>query len=638
MSAVLRTVREAPLITAAFVALALAPLVLQVARMRAPLLVSHAGAEWVHPKRPFILWGFTGGEKAIFRASFALDRPAAASSLEVRSVGAASVAIDGAEVLERGPRTDAWREPRAGAVPPLAAGQHEIVAHVANDFGPALLLLSAPALGVATGRTWEASYEGTPRHPAAFQPALLASETNELDLPRRFPEAPSALASLWLVYLALFAAAFAGTLRTPAWFGAAAVRWTLLGLWAALALNNLFKLPLKMGAALLGYDAADHYQYIDFIARNWRLPTAADGRQMFQAPLYYLLSAPLDAALSHFAARDTVERLLRAVPLLCGALQVEVAWRVARRVFPDRSGPQIVAMLVAGLMPMGFYISQYAGNEPLAGLLSAVALGLLVTMPDDAGPRPWAVAGAVIGLALLAKVTAALLFLPLLWAAVRMRPVPWRNLAVAAGCAAAICGWFYLRSFIQTGTPLVLSTPFAGGHESSATRWWQDPGYRTPRDLLTFGAALVRPIYAGIHGFWDSIWSTMWLDGALSGVVWPPPPWNYRPMSALALWSLLPAAAIAAGFVRAFSKSPPAGSRLCALAVVAYFAAVAGLYAGLPIYSAGKATYALGLLPAYGLLGAAGFELLPRNGYARAAANGALLCWAASAFAAFFVL
>ena len=55
-----------------------------------------------------------------------------------------------------------------------------------------------------------------------------------------------------------------------------------------------------------------------------------------------------------------------------------------------------------------------------------------------------------------------------------------------------------------------------------------------------------------------------------------------------------------------FTSTDPARKRVLAFAlgcIALYFAAFAYLYLTLPVYSTGKATYTLGLAPAYALLG-----------------------------------
>lgn len=57
------------------------------------------------------------------------------------------------------------------------------------------------------------------------------------------------------------------------------MRWGLLGLWAILSINNMFKLNYQAGSDVWG-----HIDYIDYIATKGTLPLAPEGWQMFQSP------------------------------------------------------------------------------------------------------------------------------------------------------------------------------------------------------------------------------------------------------------------------------------------------------------------------------------------------------------------
>ena len=396
----------------------------------------------------------------------------------------------------------------------------------------------------------------------------------------------------------------------------------------------------------LGYDALAHYDYIVYVSQTGRIPLATQGWQMFQSPLYYVLSAVLNVLLTLVYPKATVAHLLRVVPLACGILQVELSYRAARGMFPERRDLQIIGTVLGGLLPMNISISQYVGNEPLAGLLSGAALVMMLSFvrkDDPPTTRQWLLLGTLLGLALLTKVTAVLLVLPLALlvytvSAVRegrrARPLP----AVLLVCSAAllISGWYYARNW------LALGTPFLGGWESSP--WWQDPGYRTAHDLVSFGASLWQPVYSGIHGFWDSLYSTFWSDGFLSSADLAeemPPAWNYRFMLSGVLLSLVPSAAIVAGMVRAIarpSRSIADGTLLCAVSVLFYGAVLLYLYIALPIYSTAKATYTLGLVPAYVVLCLYGLEPVLKHIAVRATLYGVFACWAVSAYASFFIL
>jgi hypothetical protein len=337
---------------------------------------------------------------------------------------------------------------------------------------------------------------------------------------------------------------------------------------------------------------------------------------------------------------------MRALVLLCGLGIVEMVHRAARAAFPDRDDLQVIATAVGGFLPMTVYMAHYVSNEPLAALLTAaVVVGAfrLLAAPAGWGPRAGFGLGLLFGLAVLAKVTA-LLLLPLLVAVllrvawrtrggVRAAGAPLLRFGLAAG---GIAGWYFVRNWFALG-----SLYLGGWDPARGSAWIQDPGYRTPEDLLTFGGALGHPIYAVFSGLWDGLYSTFWLDGFLgaSTLAIAAPPWRYPYVVACALLALPLTAAAIAGALRAL-RVPRNPTEECALfsiaAVVVYVAAIVALFLSLPVFSTVKSTYAMGLAPCYGVLFAWGIDLLPRRRAVRAGLTGYLCSWLAFVFRAYF--
>jgi hypothetical protein len=152
----------------------------------------------------------------------------------------------------------------------------------------------------------------------------------------------------------------------------------------------------------------------------------------------------------------------------------------------------------------------------------------------------------------------------------------------------------------------------------------------------------VRPIYSGAWSLWDSLYSTLWLDGLMSGSISNPArvPWNVRWMEAGAWLALVPMAFLLAGVFSLLRKDlRPLRAVLCfALAAPAvYLVAMIDVYLRMPIYSTAKATYTLGLTPCYAILAAAGASSILRFRWLRPLVFAALVCWAVAAYAAYFV-
>ncbi len=423
---------------------------------------------------------------------------------------------------------------------------------------------------------------------------------------------------------------------------ASRIRFLVCAAWGVLTINNIARLP-----ASVGFDVAGHIEYIQRVAETGVIPFANEGWQMFQSPLYYIISAPLYKALVAWAPPESIRPVLRLIPFLCGALQVEVCYRALKLVFPGRDDLQAMGTVVGGLLPMNLYLSQTTGNEPMAGLFTGLAVvvvfSILLQSEKDSF-RPFATLGLCLGLALLTKVTTILIVPPALLclfvSAVLKRVEIGRaclQLATVVGVATLICGWYYYRNW------MVLGKPFVGGWDPSRSIvWWQDPGYRTLGDLTSFGQSLVNPVYSCFSGFWDGLYSTMWTDGYLSSIVdykWRPP-WNYSCAFAIVWLSLLPCAAIViGGVVAVLTIGKPASKALtfATLCVVVYIAALMFLYLQLPAYSTTKASYTAGLTPCYAVLAASGLGLLTKVPLVRPLVHALLTCWALTAFLAFFV-
>ena len=211
-------------------------------------------------------------------------------------------------------------------------------------------------------------------------------------------------------------------------------------------------------------------------------------------------------------------------------------------------------------------------------------------------------------------------------------------MTVVCSVAFAVCGWYYVRNWVRLGKPFIGGWDPARGYQ-----WWQEPGFRTFEQFTSFGEALIRPVYSALHGLWDGIYSTLWLDGFLSSQVEVIsfPPWNFDLMLSSAWLSLLPTAALLIGAV-AIAVRPVRAARsgelFALICLGTYLLATTYLMLRIPSFSTIKATYTMGVLPCYAILAAAGFRPLLRPRLGRAVVNGGMACWAVAAYAAYFII
>lgn len=608
---------------------------------RVVLLSPRAGASWIGIDEPVFLGSKAWADEVVhFRKRFTAAASADAR-LEVAALRAAQVRLDGRVVAELN-EPALWRRPRSLRIGALPAGPHELWATVLDRGGPAWLRLALPEAGVATDRSWEASRDGS-----AWSPALTAQAGRRAALSGMFPSAGRALwdrlPALLCVFMLVFVRVWCrDTGQGPAWLRSRApapetVRRALWGAWALLAAVNLLRIPLNVGT-----DVGGHMEYIAYVAHHARVPLADEGWQMFQAPLYYLLSAPFYAALTGCWGEEIAAHILRLLPLFCGAVQLELGYRGIQAVYPERRDLQILGMVLAGFMPMNLYPAHAVSNEGLCAAFSAAAVVMIwrfMSRPDAPRPLPrLAAAGAVLGLALLAKTTAVLLVLPMILSLGWMLRGRWPGRRIAAGLGlfllglTVVSGWYYGRNWMLSGRLF-----WGGWDPGRGWAWWQDPGFRTPSQLWAFGAALSQPVYASLAGFWDGFYSNLWADGNLNSMIRfeARPPWDYAYMASGVWLALLPSAGIVIGGLSAVFGPPDPQrpqARFAVLCLGLYLAAMLAMFLTVPAYSVVKATYTSGLLPCYALLCCRGLSGLMRGGAGRAAVSAGMACWAACAY------
>jgi len=611
-----------------------------------PFLFSDGGAEWIEVKRHFNLGIWDGNQGVMYRKEFVVEKTYRAVILTVKAFRTAQVYLDEKPVLPFNDIKD-WKNPRSVDLKQfLTPGLHEIRIVVLNHNGPPVVLAYSQTLGLFTGPNWEASEDGT-----AWGPVSVVNERKTAVLSQRFSTTFSALLTLLPLYFPLFLVCFiillllpAAERKIPAFqkvrLRPSFVRWVLIAAWTLIAANNIAKIPLHVG-----FDVPDHYAYISYIAKKGTIPLATEGWQMFQSPLYYLFSAVLQLALAPLFNAENMQIALRIIPLFCGAMQVELTYRAMGYVFPGRDDLRALGTMLGGLLPMNLYLSQFVGNEPLSGVLSSavivMALGLLDSETGPLSRQKLLALGTLLGLALLTKITALLLVPPvmlLLLHSMLRKGVPLgriiNGMFLCLGVVTAVAGWYYIRNWIELGRP------FVGGWD--AYLWWQDPGYRTMSDFLSFGESLIHPVLSTTNGFWDALYSSFWLDGTIGSTISYKfrPPWNYNFMISGAFLSVLPTAGILLGLIMAVGRPKTAkpGQIFSTYSVALYFSALLYLYTTLPIYSTAKATYTIGLVPCYAILCMTGLDVITRNRYIAAAVSSLLICWAVASYCSYFVL
>jgi hypothetical protein len=611
-------------------------------------LANRAGAQWIKYDSEFELETKQAGRtkcefKYIFNTSEQVDN----ARINVQVLKSAQILFDGVKVFSSTDEFDKWKQVYNVKLPfTVESGPHEIIIIVTSENSYPAVIAYSDNLPLKTGRGWLASNDG--------KKWLMAVPASQIKLPaisKNYPSSTEALHAILPYLVMVFILVFFISLLTGGrekwklklfdWnLEPSHIRWTLLFLWTLLAVNNMFKLNFQVGSDVWG-----HIEYIDYIVTKGSLPRFFEGWQMHQAPLNYILSAPLYAFLIKWFDLPSIVKIMVIIPVTCGLLQIEIVYRTARLVFADRKDLQIIAIVTGSLLPIHTYLCQYVGNEPLAAffisLVILLCLPLIMPGQKERQNGYFILIGLIWGLALLSKLTAAPLGLVLLivlaFYTISMgKPLKLmlKPLIIIFGVSMLIAGWYCFQIYIYAGNI------FVENKHSQILQWWQEPDYRTWSQILSFGQSLIHPVYSGVSSFWNMLYSTLWLDGFNSGLV-DFIPWNYNFMIAGALLALLPSVFILTGCISIWlnKNNVYRTTVIFSMGTIAlYFAVLLDNYILNPIYSGTKAHYTLGLLPCYAILVAAGAEPFLRNKIIRSFALALFACWAFAAYAAYFVV
>ena len=380
------------------------------------LLTNRAGAQWIKYNSEFELEAKPSSQtKCEFRYIFNISKKVDNASISMQALKRAHVSFDGVNIYSSNYEFNEWKKVRDIKLPfTVESGPHEIVIDVISENSHPSVIAYSETLPVKTGLGWFASNDGK-----SWRMAVPASEMKQPGISKNFPSSFNSLIAILPYLTGVFLLVFIISLfanwndaKEPQFLDwrpkPSHIRWTLLFFWAVLAVNNMFNLNYQVGT-----DGWGHIEYIDYIVTKGSLPLAPEGWHMFQAPLNYILSAPLYALLIKWLDLPSVVKIMGIIPVICGLLQIEIVYRMARLVFEERKDLQIIAVIAGSLLPIHTYACQYVGNEPLAACFISVVILLCVSliMPDQKERRYgyFILIGFVWGLALLSKITALLL-------------------------------------------------------------------------------------------------------------------------------------------------------------------------------------------------------------------------------------
>jgi tetratricopeptide (TPR) repeat protein len=211
-----------------------------------------------------------------------------------------------------------------------------------------------------------------------------------------------------------------------------------------------------------------------------------------------------------------------------------------------------------------------------------------------------------------------------------------RNLGLLVAMCFVVCGWQYARIWVRFGTPLVGNWDAISGF-----RWWQYPGYHTAFDYVRFGRSLVHPLFSGVAGFADGVYSTLWGDALCGGASSLTVAWNQQPLVAGYLWALIPTALIVIGAVVAiiqFVRKPSSELFLLLGFSAVLMLGLIFMTLKIPSYAQAKAFYALSAITPFCFFGAFGWETTTHvNKHLRFVLATLVLVWAMNSFATYWI-
>jgi tetratricopeptide (TPR) repeat protein len=380
------------------------------------------------------------------------------------------------------------------------------------------------------------------------------------------------------------------------------------------------------GPLMWGYDAWGHVAYVLFLDVYGGVPWADQGWSYFHPPLHYAMGW----GLAQFGSGAV---LMRGIQLVAAAASLGTAglaaWLV-RRASPERPGLVVLAFTAVAYLPVHFSMSTMPGNELTETFLAAAAVCAFIANESRARPTlPAAVGvGALLGLALLTKFSGLVPLVAVL-VSLALRPLlgsAWRGslgsaaarAAVIVAVALAIPAPYYARNAATFGTPFQLSRDFELVRQVEIE---QRPGLRTWRDYAVFPLRLFTDPNPRaphmLHSVWGTVYLNVWADSFRESDVaraLEAEREERRSSSVMALLGLAPTGLALAGALLAARDVRARRRRAVYVPLLVLSATVLAAFAvfawKVPIWSALKASYLLGLSLPYGVFTARVAEAL----------------------------
>ncbi|HMF45023.1 MAG TPA: glycosyltransferase family 39 protein [Polyangia bacterium] len=323
-----------------------------------------------------------------------------------------------------------------------------------------------------------------------------------------------------------------------------------------------------------GYDAYDHYVYVQWIATHHSLPDLWLSRATDHPPLFYAIEA------AFFRGLHPPPSLLALPSVMFSSATMLLIWFGLERHLPRRRLARIVGLTLAAIMPAAVHLSGMVTAEGMNGMLAAATLlmGAEALRRQQRGQRfIWQVllTGLLAGLQMLTKISALVIFASVLGGAafavlfgaadrtVRLRQAAtWLLVVVTFG---GTCGWYLVRNQRRYHKPVL--SGFDGPDGASAPKvgpYWKR---RPPEFFYGWSNDVLSHPYAPSGEtprsyFWPVVVASTFVDYYNYGFVRGPE----KPSTATGNWKALRDAAVP------FSQASAVGGLVIAVStVVAWF-------------------------------------------------------------------
>jgi 4-amino-4-deoxy-L-arabinose transferase-like glycosyltransferase len=253
-----------------------------------------------------------------------------------------------------------------------------------------------------------------------------------------------------------------------------------------------------------GYDPDAHYEYAQWFTTHWKAPPLDGLFHAFHPPLYYLIGGLILRAGGHAAA-------LRFFSILLGCARLALLWLGLELYLPGRRMARLVALALAAVLPVAYFMDVTLGGEGLQNLLSVIALLLAPRALRAEGGRRWTLAatlGLMLGLCMLTKISAVALFGAIGLA--MLAQFVWEHRAVAerfrraAPFVLTLVVAFALWSPVLVRNVRAAHTPFPSSFDLSEAKWLDSVKDKPPLDRRSLGYVFLWSLDIYQRPFWPA--------------------------------------------------------------------------------------------------------------------------------------